>query len=347
MTVLSPPRPGADTPLRRTGATPVSPAMLVIVTLAALLLVALFNCDQLVQLAKQMPYGSQRTAALDVAKADQDVSHALWLDRPRHGLDRLFGHGSSGGGNPLTPITPIRPTPSATPSAPASATPSTPATTAPPSAAHPLRVFLGGDSIAEDVGSAFQQLATDSKVVSFDDAARISTGLTRPDYFDWPARLRQVLTGSHPPQVVIVMVGGNDVQPILTPKGPAAFGTAAWFAEYRRRVAGTMAMLTSGGADVYWVGQPLMRSAELSRQLDRLDAIFAAEAASHPGVTFVDARPLLADAHGRYAEYLPGAHGTLVQVRWGDGFHLTPAGALRVAQAVWDQMRNRWNLPAY
>ena len=346
--LVTPPTVGETVVPARPASRPISPAALVLVTLAALLLVALLNCDELVQLAQRLPYGSQRTIAVDLADVDRDVSRALWLDRPRHALDRLLGHGPAGGAHPVSPVTPSRPAVSSpTPGPSATVGPSRPSATAPPppSAAHPLRVFLAGDSVGEDVGLALQQLADRSKVVSLDNAARISTGLTRPDYFDWPARLQQALAASQPPQAVVVMVGGNDAQPILTPHGPAGFGTAAWFAEYRRRVAATMAMLTGRGVDVYWIGQPLMQSDDLNRQLGQIDAVFASEAARHAGVTFIDARPLLADANGHYAEYLPGPGGTLVQVRWGDGVHMTPVGAARVAGYLWNVMRHRWALP--
>ena len=341
MTILtSRPTAGEETPAQRPEL--VSPVLLVTATLLALLLIALLNCDQLVRLAERMPYGSDRTTALQLANADKNVSHAVLLDRPRQTFDRLFGHARAGSAGPEPSISASpAPLPSPTSSEPVPATP------APPSAAHPLRVFLGGDSIGIDVAQALQSMATRSKVVSFDSDAKISTGLTRPDYFNWPARLRQVLANAQPPRVVIMMVGENDIQPILTPTGPAAFGTASWRAEYRRRVAATMAMLTGRGADVYWIGQPQVESAETTRQLGQLDAIFAAEAASHPGVTFIDSRPLLSDAHGNYAEYLPGPHGSLVQVRWGDGIHLTPAGAARIAVRVWSAMRQQWRLPAF
>ena len=47
---------------------------------------------------------------------------------------------------------------------------------------------------------------------------RIDTGLTRPDYFNWPAEL-QVDLANQQPQLVVVMIGANDPQGLVTPDG--------------------------------------------------------------------------------------------------------------------------------
>lgn len=335
----------------RAGSLAVAPRTTVLVTLAALLLTALLNCDQLVGLAQRLPYGAERTAALHLADANHAVSHALWLDQPRHALDRLFGHSpSASAGAPEgsfgpAPRNPVLPAP--LPVLPTSPAPSAAKPPPRPTAAHPLRVYLAGDSVGEDVAMAFEQLARQSKVVDFHDDARISTGLTRPDIFDWHVRLRDVVTAHAPPQAVFLTFGANDVQPIMTSHGPAWLGTKAWLAEYRRRAGILMTLLTGSGAHVYWLGQPLMRPDDINRTVNAIDDAVAAEAADHPGVTFVDTRPLLADNHGHYAAYLRGSDGVPTQVRMSDGVHLTFAGGTRVADVLWNLLRERWKLPRH
>lgn len=314
----------------------------VLVTLGALLLVALLNCEDVVRAAQRLPFGTERTISLRLANADHTVSHALLLDRPRQALDRLFGHEHRAGSSALPPVQPTAPT------AP-TVRPSTPGVTVPerPTAAQPLHVYLGGDSVADQVADSFVRMAEDTKVIRVVAEGRISTGLTRPDYFDWPGRLQKTVTSKSPPQVVVVMFGANDVQPIMTPSGPAHVGTAAWLKEYRRRVAATMASLSAAGVDVYWVGQPLMQSSYFNGRIGELDAIFASEAARHPHITFVDTRPVLADAHGHYAAYLTDESGNKVLVRAGDGVHLTVAGARRISGAILTAIGRHWQLPPH
>jgi hypothetical protein len=174
---------------------------------------------------------------------------------------------------------------------------------------------------------------------------RYSTGLTRPDYYDWPGHLRGVLGQSPRPEVVVVLFGANDMQPIMTPTGVAGVGTDGWRREYARRVDALMTDLTRGGADVYWVGQPPMRSATLSARMAMVDRIFAAQAARHPDVTFVDAWPVFASTDGGFSADLPDASGHLVRVRDDDGVHLTPAGGDLLARATLQAVSARWPLP--
>jgi lysophospholipase L1-like esterase len=327
------PAPLAPEPRRRRG------IEVVAWTLLAITLTALLNADDLVDAAARRPFGWQRTVALWLADADHDVSHALWLDRPRRALDSWVGHEHTATPSlPPVPVVPVGPPPGPTPTAPV------PPARVPPTAAHPLRVYFGGDSVAAAVSTAFARAATATHVMSTAVDYRISTGLSRPDYFNWPQRLQRVIAHKPAPQVVIVMFGANDIQPIMTPTGPANTGSAKWLAEYRRRVATLMSSLSATGTDVYWLGQPLMRSGVFTRRLNEVDTIYAEEAAHHPSITFVDTRPLLADAHGHYAAYLPDRSGRRVQVRTSDGVHLTEAGGDRVAAALLEIIAGEWQI---
>lgn len=299
-----------------------------LVTVLAALLLAVFNADDLLARAKALPFGWQRTVSVDVASAVHTVSSSLLLNRPRLALDRLFGHERTTG-HDNTPVqhakvTPFRPT-----------------------AARPVRIYLGGDSVAQAFSAAFLATVAGHREIAPTVEYRFATGLTRPDYFDWPARLREVLGRTNRPQIVIVMFGANDMQPIMTPSGPARVGTVEWLTEYRSRVAATMKLLVDAGVDAYWVGQPPMRSSTLDRRIDQVDDIYADEAARHPGVTFLDARPLFADTHGGYAASLPGPDGTPVLLRAADGVHLTEAGGKRLTTALLALIETRWPLPVH
>lgn len=350
MAVLAPP-PARQAPPAAARRDTVSARTAVVLTLAAMTLAALLNADDVDRRARLMAFGWQRSAAVAVTGPMHSLSHALLLDRPRHLLDRALGNEPATRPEPMGPPTPAptrQPAPTTGPTGTPSAGPS-PAPVAPavrrPTARYPLRVYVGGDSLSQVFGRSLTRIAEATGVVDVTAEFRYSSGLTRPDYFDWPARLRAVVTARPGPEVVVVMFGGNDIQPILTPGGPAGIGTAAWKREYRARVAATMRALTKAGVDVYWIGQPVMRSATFSTRMDVANEIYASEAARHPGVTFVDARPVFADAAGGYATFLPDASGRLVRMRTADGVHFTTAGGDRLATEVLRRIGQRWPLP--
>src|SRR5205814_763547 len=60
--------------------------------------------------------------------------------------------------------------------------------------------------------------AFNTHVVSLTLHGVISSGLARPDFYPWPQKLRQDIDRLHP-QIVVVMIGGNDFHSVLLPNG--------------------------------------------------------------------------------------------------------------------------------
>lgn len=159
-----------------------------------------------------------------------------------------------------------------------------------------------------------------------------SSGLVRPDFFNWPVHLKSALAGLHP-QAVIFMVGTNDGQGMTVGGAPLAFGTAAWKKEYTRRVKAMMDTMRSAGVTrVYWIGMPIMRSAAFGKKMAVLNAVFRSQAGAHPGITYVDAWKLFSSTAGTY----------VAQWRSADGMHFNMVGVSRLVAAVAQLVRRDW-----
>lgn len=314
----------------------------VAVVIITLLLAALLDADSLVQRAESKPYGEARDRWLALWHPVQHASRTLRLDQPRRWIDAAIGRDdaspsapsfvssrpSSGETNDDDPPRLLFPTAVALPPTP---TP-TPAIRR-PSPAAPLRLWVGGDSLSGIFGQSLVRMATDTGLISAQLDTRISTGLTRPDYFDWPTHLSQVMDQSSP-EVVVLLLGGNDSQGIRTPGGDVYQPrTDGWRAEYLRRVAGTIALLRAPGRLVFWVGLPPMRDEDLSRRLADIDALYRWQTALS-GAIYVDSAKLIGGANGGYAAHVQDADGHSELVREPDGVHLTRAGGDRVAAEV-------------
>jgi hypothetical protein len=197
-------------------------------------------------------------------------------------------------------------------------------------------MFIAGDSIAVALGEALSRQASATGLITPELDARASSGLSRPDFYDWPSRLNSVAQEQNP-DVVVVIFGANDSQGIRTPDGqtfqPLSDG---WRAEYRRRVAGTMDLLLANHRLVVWVGQPIMEGEGFSNRMADINAIYADEAAKRAGtgLVYFDSWPLFADENGNYAAYLPDDNGIDQPVRASDGIHLNRLGADRLAKAI-------------
>jgi hypothetical protein len=191
-------------------------------------------------------------------------------------------------------------------------------------------------------GMALTNISIKTKLIKPLLDYRISTGLVRPDAFDWPAQMRQQVKEFHP-GAVAVMFGANDNQAVQTVSGKIhQFGSDGWKKEYRRRVEDVIAVLYQGGVRrVYWIGQPVMPESPYNDQIELMNEIYRGVAEKTLGVEYIDAYALLS-RNGVYAQYVPGVDGETVQAREQDGEHLTYAGGLIIAEAVLAAVKKEW-----
>src|SRR5262249_39504564 len=155
----------------------------------AFVVAAFLNSRTLLDMAERQPYGWQRTLAVDLAKPLNTVSRWTGLAKPGEKVDEVRGRnsGSADSFNALTSSTiptaysvaastSVAGAPTsvggATESNPATSAPTTataPATVAPlrtPTAADPLKVWIGGDSMAAEVGASLSRVAGETGVIA-------------------------------------------------------------------------------------------------------------------------------------------------------------------------------------
>lgn len=331
-----PPPPGA-TPRPRSeprslryhdlaGARPQPAGRVLAIGALALFLAALLNADGLFELANRQPVGWKRDVARGAvtpfcAVGDltrlKDIRSAI-RDATDKGHQDCTEDAPSGSDAFVAPTTTTAP----------SATTAPPLTARPATADEPLRMWLGGDSMTIELEQSAADLVTSRPEVALTTHAQVSSGLTRPDFFDWPTYFQDEVLPVDP-EVVVVMFGANDSQGMELDGGPVQPDEQAWQDEYRRRVGVVMDQLRGEGRLVVWVGQPRMRDAGFDERMGVLDDIYESEAESRPWVRFLDSRPVLSpDGDGYQAT--SGA----TSLRQGDGIHLDRGGADLLADAI-------------
>jgi uncharacterized protein len=301
-----------------------------------LLLAALLQAEGLRKQAASQPGGLQRDVALRVTRPLVSVSRALHLTTPRHELQAAIGRTDE---DRIDTQVHLTLPPHAGPR-PAEAKPK-PTTTHPSpkprfTAARPLRVWVAGDSLAEVPGQALERVANPAlKVVGVE--SRLSTGLARPDLYNWFARIQNA-PKQLAPKVAVFSFGADDAHDFMAgvPAGRhvGALGSPSWTAEYRRRVDGVTRELNAEGVHVVWLGLPIPDGPGFKRSFPIVNRILESVVAAHPKTaTYIDTWHILADAHGRYAPYLR-VHGKLTLMRLPDGVHYTAAAGDLIAQQV-------------
>lgn len=199
----------------------------------------------------------------------------------------------------------------------------------------PLVVWTLGDSTAQALGQLLENDLGAVPGVETRTVYKNSTGLTRQDFYDWPAALPSYLAQGAP-DVVVLSMGDNDAQ-ALKPLGSGTFvdvGEPGWLEEYQRRLTGFVGQLTAAGSRVYLVGQPVMRDPTFAARIAVVDQAYRNVAAANPDVTYISSRALLGDERGAYTDTLPGTGGAVVTVRNSDGIHLSLEGARWLARVV-------------
>jgi hypothetical protein len=297
--------------------------------------------------ARASPVGTRRAVSLDLLGPVADVSRVLELSHIVSAADRAIGKGSGNGvRSALSSLGPSGVAggtagedareDGAGPGDRSGATTTAVPAYKNPTAAVPLRVLIVGDSLGIDLGQSLQTVLAGTGVVTATSDGQVDTGLTRPDYFNWPAELQSDLT-AYAPEVVVVMLGANDPQDFPGPPD-VPYGTARWGRMYAARVLSFMEEATSGGAKVVWVGQPPMATPGRTAAMADIDGIYRSEAGKVPGVTYMASAPIVGTPTGGYTAYRT-VGGRQVQVRTTDGTHLAPAGARILAQAVMAELR--------
>lgn len=316
----------------------------IVVSLVALLVSLLLNAPGLHKSAQIQPQGWKRDVALGVTGPLDTASSALLLDQPRRALKAVLGRSDDDVVDTGVDV----PEPEVEPGAPV-------AKPEPPrrqvfTARRPLRLWIAGDSLVVVPGeSILRAVASRPAVIPTGPIdGRISTGLERPDVFNWFTHVRDVMR-SEKPGAVVLMFGGNDDHGFMTgaPEGVTigSFGSGSWEREYRRRVRGIMETVTRNGAHLIWIGLPISRDAEQTRRYDTINAIVQSEAARRAGrVSYLDTYFFFAGADGGYAQYVADATGKLVKMRADDGVHFERAAGDRIAQEVLRILGERFRL---
>ncbi len=223
--------------------------------------------------------------------------------------------------------------------------------------AAPLRLWIGGDSLAGSLGPSLGNMTAATGVVAPVFDSRVSSGLANPKFFDWPKHASAEMARLDP-EVVAFIIGTNDynvppatstaatstsasstTQPAVQPAVQPAWKTAnAYAVEQMLEI--LIGPPGSGGAPnglgrtVYWIGAPILKDAKMDAGAQQINAVARTVIAHHPEVTYIDAHALFAGPDGKFTATLPGLNGKPVRMRAGDGVHLTPDGGDRLAGAV-------------
>jgi hypothetical protein len=316
------------------------PAGRVLVVLVVCLLTwTLLYAPTMKRAAEASPIGVRRSISLAVLTPFAAVSEWVGLDALAGTIERAAGRDRGRPGGAFVP--PPENIPVAPPEDPldpdgngdgdGDGTTSEPIRVPTPS--RKLRVAIVGDSLAAGLGY-FAERVFRPRLVRVSGQGRISTGLARPDYFNWPYTMRRIVD-RFDPDLVIVMMGENDHQSLQDVHGDreAQIGTSEWPLAYRERVLTMMRIATSRGAKVVWAGLPIAKDFRFQQHSRRQNDIIEFAANISNGVAYFDAWDTFRDPKGGYTAYFREGR-RVVLIREGDGLHFNALGYTILAREI-------------
>ena len=164
------------------------------------------------------------------------------------------------------------------------------------------------------------------------------SGLARPDFHDWPSEAR-MLVDIVDPDLVVIMLGGNDIQRIRDQRGRFADGIAwedrdRWETEYGNRIGELVDGMIAARPEsrkrrrrVVFLSPTNRRPKTNRERVKRIVALQRAHLGGRTDVRWIDAFKLTSNQTGRYLASGYRRDGRVLRYRHGDGIHFTRAGA--------------------
>jgi len=201
-----------------------------------------------------------------------------------------------------------------------------------------FRVLLIGDSLARtDFGQALEERLDAHPRIECSRRGKSSSGLSRPDFFDWMSESERVLEKSDP-DLVLVIIGGNDGQDLreLTGKARVIFRKPAWEPGYASRVRAFLDRLLGESRRVLWIGLPAMGAPRLEQKLEIIRRIQLDVVAARPErAIYLDSAPFFVDGRGKSIRSAEVSGWKQPQaLRQDDGVHFSVPGSRYFADHV-------------
>lgn len=200
------------------------------------------------------------------------------------------------------------------------------------SADEAYRILVIGDALAGGLGAGLARMAEADPRFEVVNRFQETSGIARPEVYDWAASLPNIMEGKEFSAVVVLM-GINDRQSIRSGEFKFEFNSPEWLAAYKTRTAGLLDALTSAGVKVFWIAIPPMGDALYERDMQILASIQKTEVLGK-GASYVDLRARFLNPDGTYTDTGPDDTGEVRKLRARDGVAFLKQGNSRFGQLL-------------
>ncbi len=200
----------------------------------------------------------------------------------------------------------------------------------------PWRLLIIGDSLAEGYGLGLtRQVSRRGIHARVLNAGKVSTGLARGEFYDWPRELETWINETRP-DLIVAHFGANDNNSIVSSTVNATYGNPDWPAAYRQRLQDLVGTAHDSGIPVLLIAPTPVGADRLREHMESLTPLIQG-VASDADATFLALAPVLTDTEGKVVRTM--VQGTeQVRIRADDEIHFTMNGYAFVADLILDRL---------
>lgn len=186
-------------------------------------------------------------------------------------------------------------------------------------------VLLIGDSMMmEGLGPTLHHRLRRRDNLDVYREGKYSSGLSRPDFYDWPKNLAAMLE-KYSPDLLIMSLGANDTQDIVIDKKRYFIDTKPWAEIYLQRSKDFIALADNGKRHIVWVSLPVMGKEPYFTRTRLISKLQAEASRTVPNASFVNIEHLLTE-NGRYTTFYKDKNNQSIRLRSQDLIHVSNAG---------------------
>lgn len=206
----------------------------------------------------------------------------------------------------------------------------------------PRKVLVLGDSLAATgFGAMLEKKLDEHPDIECFRKAKSATGLARPDFYDWESEAKKAVE-QRKPDLVVVIMGGNDGQDLTTKSGKGkrvAWKSDGWNDAYKARVAEFLSEISAEGRKVLWLGLPRTGTTSFEQKLTTIREVQSQALADfgEAGV-YLDTSPFITDSDGDLIDTATVGKRKAQALREEDGIHFTMAGSEFFADKVYPEV---------
>ncbi|PTU66643.1 DUF459 domain-containing protein [Chromobacterium sp. Panama] len=200
------------------------------------------------------------------------------------------------------------------------------------------KVLLAGDSMMQGVAPHLLRPLFKLHQIKALDLSKQSTGLTYPDFFNWPDTIERQLAANPDTGLVVVFLGANDTWDMVGGSRYIRFASEEWEQRYRERIRAILASARKHGTQLLWLGAPNMGKDKLNRGVQYINGVFREEVEG-AGQRYLSTREALGSEDETFTKFMTLPDQGEVAVRTADGIHFTRQGQVLLARRVLAELR--------